>query len=90
MFAASAAAVYRAVELTRTERAYRIQSGEQPATIEYLALSMGSPPPVAQALEQHRREHGVAILAALALFDAQRHALAVDVTYLQRDHFAGT
>jgi hypothetical protein len=33
------------------------------------------PPPVAQQLEQLRRQHGVAALAALALLDPQRHAL---------------
>jgi hypothetical protein len=50
---------------------------------------MGGPPPGTKPLEQHRREHGVAILAALALFDAQDHALAVDVAHPERDHFAG-
>ena len=39
---------------------------------------MGKLPPGAQAFEQDRRQHGVAILTAFALFDAQRHALAVD------------
>src|ERR1700716_2870118 len=41
--------------------------------------------PVAQKLEQYRGEHRVAILAALALLDAQHHALGVDIGYLQRD-----
>src|SRR3972149_5039048 len=33
-----------------------------------------------------RRQHYVAILAALALFDPDHHALAVDVGHLQRHH----
>ena len=43
------------------------------------------PPPGAQQLEQLRREHRVAILAAFALLDADHHALAVDVADLERD-----
>jgi hypothetical protein len=36
-------------------------------------------PPVAQKFQQLWREHRVTILAALALLDAQHHALAVDI-----------
>ena len=36
-----------------------------------------------------RREHDVAVLAALALLDADDHALAVDVGDLERDHLGG-
>ena len=43
-----------------------------------------------QALQQQRRQHGVAILASLGLFDAQRHALAVDVADLERHDLADT
>ncbi|CAG2161421.1 hypothetical protein LMG26411_08223 [Cupriavidus numazuensis] len=50
---------------------------------------MGNSPPNAQAFEQHGREHRVAVLATLALFDAQGHALTVDIGHLQRHHFAG-
>ena len=81
--------MHGAVELTGGQRIDGIQAREQPAAVEHLALGTGHPPPRAQPLEQHRREHGVAILAALALLDAQRHALAVDVADLQRDHLAG-
>src|ERR1700730_2692365 len=35
--------------------------------------------PVAQQLKQLRREHDIAILVTLALLDAQRHPLAVNV-----------
>src|SRR5207253_3632349 len=37
------------------------------------------------ALEKLRRQHGMAILAALALLDPQQHALGVDVADLERD-----
>ena len=80
--------MHGAVELTGAERFDRIESGKQPAAIEHLALGTRHSPPGAQALEQHRREHGVAILATLALLDAQRHALTVDVTDLERHHLA--
>ena len=63
--------------------------GLRPATLEHLALSMSHAPPGAQAFEQDRREHGVAVPATLALFDSQSHALAVDITDPQRDDLAG-
>jgi len=50
---------------------------------------MSKLPPGTQAFQQHRRQHGVAILTAFALFDAQRHALAIGVADLQRHHLAG-
>lgn len=80
----------RPVELPRGHRIGRIEAGEEPPVWQDLALGMGHPSPGTQLLEQHRREHGVAILAALALLDAQRHALAVDVADLQRDDLACT
>src|SRR5208337_2414400 len=46
-------------------------------------------PPDAQKREQMRRQHHIAILAALALLDADQHALAVNVGDLERDHFRG-
>lgn len=42
------------------------------------------PPPVAQPFQQLRREHDIAVALALALFDAQGHALAVDIGNLER------
>ena len=89
MRAASRGLMHGAVELPRAQGVHRVQTREQPAAGEHLALGTGDAPPGAQPLEQHRREHGVAILAALALLDAQRHALAIDVADLQRDDFAG-
>jgi hypothetical protein len=37
-------------------------------------------------LEQMRRQYHVAVFVALALFDPDHHAFAVDVGYLQRDY----
>ena len=53
---------------------------EQPA-----ARGPGAPPVVAEDLQQPRREHDVAVLAALALVDADDHAPAVDVGRSQAD-----
>src|ERR1039458_9093585 len=75
-------------ELTGGQGLNRVQAREQPAAIEHLALGTGDPPPGPQALEHHRGEHGVAILAALALLDPQRHARAIDVTDFERGDYA--
>ena len=69
-----------AVELARRQVLDRVQARKQPPPIEHLALGAGYTPPNPQALQQHGREHGVAVLAALALFHAQGHAFAVNVT----------
>ena len=69
-----------AVELARRHRLDRVRGpgNSQPCGRATL-------PPVAQQLEQLRRQHRVAVLAALALLDPDQHALAVDVGDLQRD-----
>ena len=69
-----------APELARRHRVDRVHSGKQPP------LWVCRVVPGAQQLEQMRRKHHVAVLVALALFDPDHHALAVDVGYLQRDH----
>src|SRR6185369_18044900 len=76
------------VELPGGQGVHRIEPWEQPALVVDLALGMRDTPPRAKTLQQQWREHRVAILAALALFDAQRHALAVDVADLERDDLA--
>jgi hypothetical protein len=80
--------MHGAVELPGAHRVNDVLTGEQPAAVEHLALGTGHAPPSAQPLEQHRREHGIAIPAPLALLDAQGHALAVDVTDLEAHHLA--
>jgi adenylosuccinate lyase len=79
----------RPIELPGAQRIDGIQAGKQPAARQHLALALGHPPPTTQTFEHQRREHRVAILLPLAALDAQRHALAVDVTHLQRNHLAG-
>src|ERR1700692_3050222 len=79
-----------AVQLPRAERIHRIEARKQPSALEHATLRVGHAPPDTQALEQDRREDRGAGAAALALLDAQRHALAVDVADLQRHHFART
>ena len=81
--------VHCSVQLPRGQWIDRILAGKQPPALEHLALRMGIAPPSAQALEQHRRQHGVAILVTLALFNAQDHTLAVDIADLQCDDLAG-
>jgi hypothetical protein len=63
-------AVNGAVELPRSERIYRIKTGKQPTAVEHLALRTRHSPPHAQPLQQDWRDHGVTVLAALALFHA--------------------
>src|ERR1019366_4689891 len=77
--------MHGAVELSGGQGLDRGQAWEEPPAIEHLALGTGDAPPGAQPLEHHRGEHGVAVLAALALLDAQGHARAIDVPDLQRD-----
>src|ERR1700680_152332 len=78
--AAPARHVAGAVELPRRNGQERIARREQPA------LRSALPPPRAQHFEQPWRELGVPVLAALALFDPDQHALAVDVGDRQGDH----
>src|SRR3954471_10582872 len=73
-----------AVHLTGRQRCDRIATREQPALRQHQALTLSFPPPGAQELEQVRGQHGVAVLAALALLDADQHARAVDVAHLER------
>src|SRR6266852_3796764 len=69
-----------APELARRHRVDRVHSGKQPP------LRACGLVPGAQQLKQMRRQHHVAVFAAFALLDADDHALAVDVTDLQRHH----
>src|SRR5882757_8392623 len=69
-----------APELARRHRVDRVHSGKQPPLWACRVV------PGTQQLKQMRRKHHVAVFVALALFDPDHHALAVDVGYLQRDH----
>jgi hypothetical protein len=67
------------IELAR-HRLHTVAPQKQPA-LRACRLVLGS-----QQLEQMRRQHHVAVLAAFALLDAGDHALAADVADLQRHH----
>src|SRR3979490_3397068 len=69
-----------AIELARRHRLHAVASWKQPA------LRSCRPPPGPQQFEQMWRQHHLAVFAALALFDADDHALAVTVADLERDH----
>ena len=73
-----------AMELPGADRLHRMLSREQPAVAVHHALLPPDLPPLAQQREQVRRQHGIAVPPALAAFDTQQHALAVDVGDLQR------
>src|SRR6202049_5282827 len=58
-----------AVQLPRAERIHRLEARHKPSALEHATLRVGHAPPDTQALEQDRREHRVAVAAALALLD---------------------
>src|ERR1700716_3783092 len=72
-----------AIELACRHRLHPVAPWKQPA------LRSSRPPPAAQQFEQMWRQHHVPVFAAFALFDADDHALAVDVADLERDHLGG-
>ena len=76
-----------AVELAGRQRLDRVAAGKQPASRQQRAEPAALPPPGAQQFEQLRRQHGVAIFAALAALDPQQHALGIDIADFERDDF---
>ncbi len=56
---------------------------KQPALWVHHALLAPGFPPLVQEKEEIRRQHGVAILAALAALDPDQHVLAVDIADLK-------
>src|SRR5664280_1809993 len=80
LFADLGRSVAGAPELARRHRVDRVHSGKQPPLWACRVV------PGAQQLEQMRRKHHIAVFVALALFDPDHHAFAVDVGYLQRNH----
>ena len=69
--------VHGAPKLAGGHRVDRVLAGEEPR------LRPRRPPPRAQQFEQLRREHHVPVPLPLALLDPQRHALTVNIGYLQ-------
>src|ERR1700731_3054335 len=76
-----------ATELASRQRLDRVAAGEQPASRQQQAAPPPLAPPDAQLFEQLRRQHRVAVLAPLAVLDAQQHALGIDIADLERDNF---
>jgi len=65
----------------RFERPFLVAAGKQPA------LRAGKPPVAAQNPQQLRRQHDIAVLAALAVLDPDHHPAAVNVGDLEHHHF---
>ena len=78
-----AANVANAVQLPCGHRVDRVLAWKQPGA------RPANAPPRAQDIEQQRRQHRLAILAPLALLDAEQHARAVNIGDLQRHDFGG-
>ncbi len=76
-------------ELAGGERIDRLLAGEQPAAGQHHPALAPGPPPGAQQIEQGSRQHGIAVLAPLALLDPDHLALAIDVGEFERDHLRG-
>lgn len=73
----------RAMELPRRDRIGATAPRKQPAMRKHHPATPAFAPPQPQQFQQLRREHGVAILASFALFDADQHACAVDIIDLE-------
>jgi len=71
----------RGMQRGRFERPFFVAAGKQPA------LGPGEPPVAAQNPQQLRRQHDIAVLAALALLDPDHHPTAVNVGDLEHHHF---
>lgn len=74
-------------------RANRLVTGmpwKQPATCLHHTLGASLLPPRPQQGEQVRREHSVAVAAALALLDPDEHPLAVDICDLEPGNLGHT
>ena len=74
------------IELARREGLERVPAGKQLTLGQHDAASLALAPPQPQQFQQLRRQHGVAVLASLALLDADQHARAVDVADLEGRH----
>src|SRR5215211_8639329 len=76
-----------AMKLAGADRLACVLPRKQPAVAVHDTLLTPDLPPLAQQSEQIAREHGVAILAALAALDPEQHALAVDIRDLEVGDF---
>jgi hypothetical protein len=67
----------------RVDRPALVAAGEQPLA------RPGQAPVAAQDRQKLRRQHGIAVLGALALFDPDHHPPAVDIADLQPHRLRG-
>jgi len=51
--------------------------------MQHHAAPLALTPPEPQQFQQLRRQHGIAVLASLALLDPNQHARAVDIADLE-------
>ena len=72
-----------AMQLPRRDRIGAAAAGEQPAVRKHDPASPAFAPPQPQEYQELRREHRVAVLAALALLDTKEHARGIDVIDLE-------
>jgi hypothetical protein len=77
----------RTVDLPGRDRIGGTARWEQPPVRQHDAAPLASLPPQPQQCEQLGWQHGVAVLAALPLFDPDQHARAVDIIDLEAGHF---
>eukprot|EP01137_Pigoraptor_chileana_P001308 Opistho-2@38752 len=73
----------RAMQLPGRDRIGATAPRKQPAMGQHDVASLALAPPHPEQLKQLRREHGIAVLASLALLDADQHAGAVDIIDLE-------
>ena len=82
-FGAFGGFLHDAVQLASRDRVSAVLTGEQPAMGQHHPTPLAFAPPLTEQIQQMRRQHGVAVLASLALLDTNNHALAVDVPHLE-------
>ena len=63
-----------------------VAARKQPAMGQHDTAPPALAPPQPQQLQQLRRQHGIAVLASLALLDPDQHPRAVDVIHLEGSH----
>src|SRR6266568_5594495 len=84
--------VEQPVELAGAHRRAGLATRKQPAFLQRRCVYIKTPtrlPPLSQQINHLRRQHDVAILAALGLLDPNDLLRAVDMLDLQPDDFAG-
>ena len=71
------------LELAGRNGLKKVLSAEQPALGQHDTAPLALAPPEPQQFQQLRQQHGIAVLASLALLDPDQHVRAVDVADLE-------